>query len=135
MPAGCSANQLSHFGQGVNSGRFRQYDYGFPQNWFKYKHLSPPEYNLKNVRVPVAVYYSKNDWMAGPKDIHTLLQRLPYVIKSYLVPHKEFNHIDFMWGIDAPILLYDEVIKTIKSSSIYSNQKSNGVEQITNILL
>lgn len=122
---------MIHFGQGVNTGRFRQYDYGFPQNWLKYRQFSPPEYNLKNVRVPVAIYYSQNDWMAGPKDIHTLLQKLPYVIKSYFVPHKAFNHMDFLWGVDAPILVFDEVIDTIKSSYIYLKRKSNDVEQNT----
>lgn len=115
-PAGCSTSQLVHFGQSVNSGHFRKYDYGYLSNLFKYKWFTPPDYNLKNVRAPVAIYYSENDWLANIKDVHRLLQTLPNVVKSYLVPHKEFNHIDFLWGTDTPILLYHELLQTIKAS-------------------
>lgn len=115
-PAGCSTDQLIHFGQLVKSGHFRKFDYGLIGNLLKYHRFTPPDYNLENVQIPVSVYYSQNDWLANVKDIHKLLQTLPNVVKSYLIPHKQFNHIDFLWGIDAPILLYHELLQTMKAS-------------------
>lgn len=90
-PSSAATNQFLHYGQEVNSGRFRQYDYGPTKNLFKYKRFTPPDYNLKNVKAPVAVYYAHNDWLATKKDIHILIERLPNVVKSYLIPHKQFN--------------------------------------------
>lgn len=117
--SGIATNQLIHFGQVVNSNRFRPFDYGAIKNYIKYKQFTPPDYNLQNVKVPVALYYSENDWLVTTKGIPTLIEKLPNVVKTYLVPHKEFNHIDFLWGTDAPILIYQEILKTMKSHDSY----------------
>lgn len=119
VPARVATNQLLHFGQNINSKRFRQYDYGAIKNYIKYKRFAPPEYILKNVRAPVAIYYAENDWLVTAKDIPMLIDRLPNIVKTYLVPHKEFNHVDFLWGMDVSILVYEEILKTIKSSSAH----------------
>lgn len=116
-PAGAAVNQFFHYGQEIISGHFRQYDYGRAQNLIKYNRSTPPDYNLENIKVPVAVYHSQNDWLATPKDVHILLKKLTNVVKHYLVPHEKFNHIDFLWGIDAPTLLYEEILKTMKTSN------------------
>lgn len=132
-PAGASTNQFLHYGQEVNSGHFRQYDHGPARNFFKYRRFTPPDYNLQNVKVPVAVYNAQNDWLATPKDIKILLDKLPNVVKHYLVPHKEFNHIDFLWGTEAPILLFDEILKTMKASHKYSQLSIDNEVDIENI--
>lgn len=78
----------------------------------RYKQLSPPDYNLsQNVKAPVALYYSKNDWLADPKDVDGLSNILPNMIHKYLVPHEKFNHIDFLYAIDVQKLVNDEVVK------------------------
>lgn len=115
--SGIATNQLIHFGQIINSKRFRQFDYGPIKNYIKYKRFTPPDYHLENVKVPVAVYYSENDWLVTPKDIPTLFEKLPNLVKTYLVPHKEFNHIDFLWGTDASILVHQEILETMIQSS------------------
>lgn len=51
IPAGASTNQMIHYGQGVRSREFRQFDYGFFGNWRKYGQRTPPNYVLSNVRV------------------------------------------------------------------------------------
>lgn len=110
-----------HYGQEVNSGHFRQYDHGRIGNLIHYKRISPPDYNLNNVIAPIAVYYAKDDWLAVVKDTERLLKSLPNVVHNYLVPHKKFNHIDFLWGIDAPFLVYDEIIRTMKLKNYAPN--------------
>jgi len=113
VPAGCSSKQLFHYGQLVNSGRFRNFDYGFLGNMRHYKQRSPPEYNLKNVKVPVALYYSPNDWLSVVQDVQILKSELPNVIKDYAITGKLFNHMDLLWGVDAPALVYNELLKSM----------------------
>jgi len=67
-PAGASTHTLIHFAQGINSGKFRQFDYGKKGNIKRYGQEEPPEYPLGNVSAPVALYWSQNDWLA-PKDV------------------------------------------------------------------
>lgn len=50
IPAGASTNQMIHYGQGVRSGRFRKFDYGWIGNLKMYGQRDPPDYNLANVR-------------------------------------------------------------------------------------
>lgn len=78
--------------------------------------MSPPDYNSTNIDVPTAIYYSQDDWLADVRDTDRLLKSLPNVIHKYLVPHKKFNHVDFLWGINAPSLLYNEIVRTMKLS-------------------
>lgn len=117
--------QLIHFAQEVGSGDFRQYDYGFFGNLKHYQRISPPNYNLNNVKVPVAIYYSENDWLVTVADVDRLIQTLPNVMHTYLVPHSQFNHIDFVWGINATILLYDNVFNVMNSTFDNNNCDNN----------
>lgn len=48
-------------------GSFRQYDYGFIKNVFKYGNNKPPEYNLAVVTSPVSMIIGPNDWLATPE--------------------------------------------------------------------
>lgn len=81
-----------------------------------YKQKLPPDYNLKNVVAPVAIYYGQTDWLTVVRDVRKLIVELPNTIKDYLVPHPKFNHSDFVCGRDAPTLVYDEIVKTMKST-------------------
>lgn len=63
-PAGASTKTLVHFAQEVESGKFRQYDYGREKNLLIYNATEPPDYNLTNITVPIALLYADNDWLA-----------------------------------------------------------------------
>ncbi|XP_017099328.2 lipase 3 isoform X2 [Drosophila bipectinata] len=114
-PAGASTKQMQHFGQLNRSGAFRQFDHGWLRNHWIYGTLEPPSYQLQNVKAKVALYYGQNDWLAPPEDVEMLHSRLPNVITKYLVDDKEFNHLDFIWGIDAKELLWDRMFETMKN--------------------
>ena len=43
---------------------FREWDYVF-NNYKRYNRMTPPDYPLKNVNAPVALFYSNNDWMSA----------------------------------------------------------------------
>lgn len=110
-PAGASTRQMQHYGQLKRSGKFVQYDYGWLKNYWYYHSFSPPAYKLKNVRCKVVLHYSENDWLATPEDVEELQQRLPNVVGKIVVEYPEFNHVDFVWGINARELLYRRVLK------------------------
>lgn len=115
-PASVSVNQLIHFAQEVRSSHFRQYDYGYIGNLRKYKQLEPPDYDLSNIKTPIALYYAHDDWLADCKDVDKLSQLLPNVINDYLIPHARFNHLDFLFGVDVQHLVYDKLLDILNAT-------------------
>ncbi|XP_030383308.1 lipase 3-like isoform X2 [Scaptodrosophila lebanonensis] len=113
-PAGASTKQMQHFGQLKRSGAFRQFDYGWLRNQWRYDSITPPAYKLENVKAKVALYYSKNDWLAAPADVETLYRKLPNVVSKYLVDYSRFNHLDFIWAVDARELLWERVFHAMR---------------------
>ena len=71
-----------------------------------------PSHRLDKVTVPVALMWSRNDWLADPKDVEYLF-RLPNLVDNYCIPLPKFNHIDFIWGVDADNLVYDRIFKLL----------------------
>lgn len=109
FPAGSSSQQLAHFGQHVNSGKFLKYDYGEIKNNEVYGQPEPTEYDISQMDLPIILYYSDNDSILQPNDVLRLSPLLSNVIEIYRVPDDKFNHFDFIFGKDARILLYERV--------------------------
>lgn len=109
-PAGASTKTLVHYAQGIISGKFGQYDYGSAKNLEIYHSVSPPEYNLSKIRVPIALHYADNDWLSSVTDVERLYQGLPSKLGKFRVNFPKFNHLDFLWGIDAPKLVYKTIL-------------------------
>jgi len=66
--------------------------------------------------VPVALFWSENDWLADPKDVEYILNNLPNVVVNYKVPLPEFNHVDFIWAIDAKTLVFDKILSLLSDN-------------------
>ncbi|XP_049768597.1 lipase 3-like [Schistocerca cancellata] len=109
-PAGCSTKQLIHYGQEIQSGHFRQYDFGMLGNLEKYGSFWPPDYDISKITAKVALHYSNNDWCAALQDVDRLYKELPNCIGRFLVSQDSFNHVDYMWAIHVKELVYDKVI-------------------------
>lgn len=54
-------------GSYLSPGKFKQYDHGLIGNLKKYESPTPLNYNITKIQVPVALHYSKNDWLANVK--------------------------------------------------------------------
>lgn len=109
-PAGSAVKQVAHYGQGIRSGHFARFDYGRSGNRRLYGSREPPNYRLEKVRCPVHLAYGLNDNLAAVVDVKRLNDALPNVISLYEVPHRRFNHVDFIWGLGARKLVYDHSI-------------------------
>ncbi|CAL1684027.1 unnamed protein product [Lasius platythorax] len=116
-PAGASAKTLMHYAQEIQSGKFRQYDYGRAKNLLIYNSVEPPDYDLASITVPIALFYSDNDWLASTVDVKRLSRILPNVMDLYEIPWPKFNHVDFIWAKDAPKLLYERVLKIMRGEN------------------
>lgn len=93
-PCGASWKQIMHYAQVKNTDRFQKFDEGVTKNMEKYGQEQPLEYNLTNVQIPTALFYSDNDWAIDERDFIKLYNTLPNV--DYL--HKEigYAHMDFL---------------------------------------
>lgn len=96
------------------SGKFRQFDYGLIRNIIKYKQLTPPNYDLSKVTAPVALHYSDNDWLSHPNDVYRLSKELGNTIGRFGSPDNKFNHLDYLWGINARENVYTTVVRLMK---------------------
>ncbi|XP_073941424.1 lipase 3-like [Choristoneura fumiferana] len=113
-PAGAATRQFIHYGQLYNSNKFVRFDYGLLANKRKYGTYKPPPYNLKAITAPVFLHYADNDWLSTPKDVDKLLTEMDSAVGKYKVPLPKFNHLDFVFAIDAKKLIYDRVLKIMK---------------------
>ena len=43
-----------------------------------------------------------------------LTSELPNLVKSYKVPFEGWNHLDFMYGVDANELVYSELLRQME---------------------
>lgn len=114
-PAGASTRQVLHYCQEYNSGKFAQYDFGLLKNLATYLRATPPDYDLSQISAPISLIYSANDWMAAPVDVEKLIDRLPNLIHTYLVPIPSWSHLDFVFGNDAPSVIYPKILEILST--------------------
>lgn len=109
-PAGASVRQLVHYGQLYKSNKFVRFDHGWITNKLTYGTFKPPAYNLSAIQVPIFLHYGENDWLSTSEDVDRLARELPTAIGKYRVPLPQFNHLDFVFAINAKELVYDRVL-------------------------
>lgn len=111
-PAGTSVRNMVHFAQMYISKKFQMYDYGSSEeNKKHYGQPTPPRYNASDMTVPVALYWAQNDWLADPTDVKALLPLLPNKLYNKYI--KNWDHLDFIWGMDAAKIVYVDIIRNI----------------------
>ncbi|XP_078079693.1 gastric triacylglycerol lipase isoform X2 [Mustelus asterias] len=108
-PAGTSVQNILHWSQAVKGGHLQAFDWGsYKTNMAHYNQTKPPLYYVKSMPVPTALWSGGNDWLADPHDVDMLLKQMPNVIYHNRIP--DWEHLDFIWGMDAPQRMYYDII-------------------------
>nr|XP_020656952.1 gastric triacylglycerol lipase-like [Pogona vitticeps] len=111
-PAGTSVQNIIHWKQAVRSGKFQAFDYGWRDNQAIYNQPAPPEYDLTAMTVPTVVWSGGNDWLSDPTDVAAAVPQIKNLISHVRIP--EWNHLDFVFGQDAPEKLYYNILNLLK---------------------
>ncbi|KAJ8366150.1 hypothetical protein SKAU_G00149810 [Synaphobranchus kaupii] len=111
-PAGTSVQNMIHWSQAVHRGKLMAYDYGKAGNMAHYNQSTPPLYQVKDMKVPTALWSGGHDTLADPKDVAALLTQIPNLVYHKNIPHWE--HLDFIWGLDAPQEMYSEMVQLME---------------------
>ncbi len=71
-----------------------------------------PLYNISDVTLPVALFWAENDWLADPDDVQFLRKNLPNIIYDQFIA--DWDHLDFIWALDASQVIYSNIINLLK---------------------
>ncbi|XP_014402982.1 PREDICTED: lipase member N isoform X2 [Myotis brandtii] len=115
-PTGSSIQNILHIKQLYRSDEFRAYDWGSEaENMRHYNQSRPPLYNLTAMTVPTAIWVGGNDVLITIQDVARILPQIRNLRYFQLLP--DWNHVDFIWGLDAPQRMYSKILDLMKTYS------------------
>lgn len=114
FPDSVSIYTLFHYSQNITEKRFGAYDWQCKEENMKhYGQHYPPEYSLDKMHVPTVIFSAVRDTVSPLAEQHRLKEALPNVIHTREV---DLTHIGFLWGKDAPRLVYDPIMDILSES-------------------
>ena len=114
-PAGTSTQNIIHWAQLLSAKKIQKFDYGPKGNMAHYNSTTPPEYDISGIAVPVALVAGGNDFLGDPRDVEWLEGQLnPDIIKANIF-YDDYNHLDFVWGVDANVRVYSKMVALLES--------------------
>lgn len=117
LGTGTSWKTVVHFAQIMGAGgKFQKFDYGPNYNYNQYGIYTPPEYDLESITLPIKLFWARNDLLSGEEDVMMLYYRLNDDTELHMVPDPDFNHVDYLWAIDAPTLLNNKLLQVLEKS-------------------
>ena len=66
----------------------------------------------------MALFTGSQDWLANPRDVEGLLPKLKKTGKLVFLKNIDsYDHFDFIWGMDAPSVVYKDILAKASSLS------------------
>eukprot|EP00727_Mastigamoeba_balamuthi_P010336 m51a1_g5925 putative lysosomal acid lipase cholesteryl ester hydrolase-like (383) ;mRNA; f:68861-70297 len=113
-PCGTSVHNMVHWMQSVDTNQFQRYDWHLmSKNIAKYGSATPIPYDLSSVPMPIALYAGSRDVLATPKNVEALTRMLPRD-KYTLWVDPDYEHMDFVWGMDAHVKVYPQLVEHLR---------------------
>ncbi|CAF2829189.1 unnamed protein product [Rotaria sp. Silwood2] len=104
---------MVHFMQCGRSNQFQAYNYGSPEkNQLHYNQTTPPLYSIRSMKVPTALFWAGEDWLADPVDATYVFDNIQNLVYEKYVPN--YNHFDFVWAITANKIIYQDLINVMQ---------------------
>ena len=108
-PDGTSVKNIIHFVQMYLSNQFQAYDYGSPdKNRQYYNQTTPPIYSIRPMKIPTAIFWSNDDWLADPEDVAFIFDNIQNLVYEKYITG--YNHLDFVWAMTANKVIYQDLI-------------------------
>jgi len=79
--------------------------------------LDGTSYDIRNIRVPTAVYYGTYDYLGDTMDVAEVLNALTDAGQLVDSQSYEFAHMDFVWAYDAASLVYPRILSLLSTYS------------------
>ncbi|KAM5139268.1 LOW QUALITY PROTEIN: lipase member J [Callospermophilus lateralis] len=113
-PAGTSVQNMLHWSQLLHN-HLKAYDWGSPVlNFPHFNQTTSPLYNVSNRNVTTATWSGRNDLLADLEDVKILLSEITNLINHKTISY--YNHIDFLYGLDAYHQVYCEIHDIIQKN-------------------
>jgi len=115
---GSSFHNLMHWAQRMREDTIAEFDWGKanPQHYNGSK--TPPLYNMSRITgTKLALFDGDLDIFVTQKDMSTLYAEVPQENWITHTTIKKYAHFDFVWGKDAHVRLYPQVIKILSGNS------------------
>ncbi|XP_048191350.1 lipase member J isoform X4 [Perognathus longimembris pacificus] len=114
-PAGTSVQNILHWSQLRYTTHLKAFDWGSTVlNLVHFNKTTPPSYNVTNMNVTTATWNGEKDLLADPEDVNILYSEITNLIYHKSIPH--YNHMDFLFGLDAYHQVYHEIIDIIQEN-------------------
>ncbi|KAF5457379.1 hypothetical protein F2P56_021483 [Juglans regia] len=118
-PQSTSTKNMIHLAQTARDGILAKYNYGRPDyNVMHYGIATPPIYNLSNIPhdLPLFVSYGGQDALSDVGDVMLLLDSFKFhdVDKLSVQFIKDYAHADFIMGVNAKDIVYNQVVAFFK---------------------
>ncbi|XP_022740869.1 triacylglycerol lipase 2-like isoform X2 [Durio zibethinus] len=119
-PQPTSTKNMVHLAQTVRDGVIAKYNYGRPDyNLMHYGESKPPIYNISNIPhdLPIFISYGGKDALSDVRDVQLLLDSLKFhdVDKLMIQYIKDYAHADFIMGINANDIVYNQIVQFFKN--------------------
>ncbi|GMY13106.1 Triacylglycerol lipase 2 [Fagus crenata] len=119
-PQSTSTKNMVHLSQTVRNGVVAKYNYGRPDyNLMHYGDVIPPIYNLSNIphELPIFFSYGGLDALSDVRDVTLLLDSFKFhdVDKLSVQFIKDYAHADFIMGVNAKDIVYNQVVAFFKN--------------------